>query len=271
MMTRRVLCSFSRACLSAIVALACSSCGFFQSQPALPKHAAIESRVTPEADEKFDVLVRNADIIYLPTELFESATRPDPAWKLVEALQRHGGPFAIGFDLIDGDGQSSLDEWMQPQVSTDRLLSRLTFAGTSRERQNCRTLLSETKKRSARFLALGRPLESPTAPPQSPSRGVYETEEEFAAARVAKTFSEHRDEKLLVFLHRLHLGSASGVPYIVAQKIKARQLVLDSRQHPPPRSPLLTGAGPKRLRMVLRIGSRFKIVDGSPSPDGDQL
>jgi len=270
MMTRRVLCSFSRACLSA-VALASASCGFFQSQPALPKHAAIESRVTPEADEKFDVLVQNADIIYLPTELFESATRPDPAWKLVEALQRRGGPFAIGFDLIDGDGQSSLDEWMRPQVSTDRLLSRLSFSGTARERENCRALLSETKRRSARFLALGRPLERPATRPQTPSREVYETEEEFAAARVAKTFSEHSDEKLLVFVRRRHLGSASGVPYFVAQKIKARQLVLDSRQHPAPRSPLLTGARSGSLRASLEIVGRFEIVDGSPSPGGDQL
>ncbi|MDP9003507.1 MAG: hypothetical protein M3N12_01805 [Verrucomicrobiota bacterium] len=269
-MRRRVLCSFSRACLSA-TAFACASCGFFQSQPALPKRAAIESRVTPEADAKFDLLVQNADIIYLPTELFESATRPDPAWKLVEALQRHGDPFAIGLDLIDGDGQSSLDEWMRPQVSTDRLFSRLSFSGTARERDNCRTLLRETKRRSARFLALGRPLERPATPPQAPSREVYETEEEFAAARVAQNFRDHSEEKLLLFLHRQHLGSASGVPALVAQKIKARQLVLDSLQHPSPRSPLLTGAEPERLRVSLRNVRRFEIVDGAPAAGRDQL
>ncbi|MEY2565105.1 MAG: hypothetical protein QOH88_3298 [Verrucomicrobiota bacterium] len=265
MKTRWVRFPWWRGCLSAL-ALFCSSCGFFPSQPPLPKHAAIESRITPQADEKFDALVQNADIIYLPTELFESASRPDPAWKLVEALQRHGAPFAIGFDLIDSDGQASLDEWMEQQVSTDRLLSRLSFSGTARERENCRALLGETKKRATRFLALGRSLERPAAPPQAPSREVFESEQEFAATRVARTFSAHNDEKLLVFVHRRQLSSASGVPHFVAQKINARQLVLDSRPHPATRSPLLTGARPERLRASLGIVHRLQIVDGPPSP-----
>jgi hypothetical protein len=303
---RRVLFSFSRTCLSAIV-VSCASCAFFHSQPALPKHAAIESRVTPEADEKFAALVQNADIIYFPTELLEPASRSEPAWKLVEALHRHGGSFAIGSDLIGGEGQALLDQWARQQVSIDNVISRLHLFGTARERENCRALVSETSKQPTRFLALRCPPELFAAPPQSPTREeiarsfhpppgdfqifadrfatargmnegklreAYETallEEEFTAERIVGHFREHGDEKLLVFLHRRNLGSVRGVPYFVAQKIKARQLVLDSRQHPPSRSQLLASTGPERSRASLGVTRRLEIVDGSPTAGRDQL
>jgi hypothetical protein len=86
---------FSQACLMTLLA-SCASCGFFCRQPALPKHAAIESRETPQADEKFAALVKNADIIYFPTELPGPVSRSEPAMKLVDALQRSGNSFAIG-------------------------------------------------------------------------------------------------------------------------------------------------------------------------------
>ncbi len=302
---RRVLFAFSRTCLGAVVA-SCSSCAFFHNQPALPKHAAIESRVAPEADEKFAALVQNADIIYFPAELLEPGSRSEPTWKLVEALHRHGGPFAIGSDLIGGEGQALLDQWARQQVSTDNLISGLPLFGTARERESCRTLLSETSKRVARFLALRGPPEIFAAPQQSPTREeiargfhppsgdfqvfvdrfapargmnegklreAYEAallEEEFAADRIAGHFREHGDEKLLVFLHRRHLGSVRGVPYFVAQKIKVRQLVLDSRQHAPSRSQLLAYAGSEKSRASLGT-RRLKIVDGSPTAGRDQL
>jgi hypothetical protein len=67
---------------------------------------------------------------------------------------------------------------------------------------------------------------------------------------------------LLVLVHRRHLGNDRGVPYFVAQKIKARQLVLDSQPHPPARSQLLALGG--------REG-RLEIVDGAPGAGRDQL
>ena len=187
----------------------CSSCGFFSRPPALPRHAAIEFATDSGGDDKFALLVENADIIYFPTELVGPPRSSESSWKLVEALQRNGGRFALGWDLIGG-----------------------------KESETCRAFLREAGKRGANFMALR--AESETAL----------LHEEFAAERIAGYFREHRDEKLLVFLHRRHLGNNRGVPYFVAQKIKARQLVLDSRQHPP-ESPRLLAGGGSWLRQTL--------------------
>jgi len=285
---------------------ACPSCAFFYRQPALPKRAAIESRETPQADEKFAALVQNADIIYFPTELAGPASRFEPATKLVDALQRSGSSFAIGWDLICGNEQALLDQWAKRQLSTENLISRLPLSGTARERENCRALLGESKEWGVRFLALRCPAGLSAAaqseatldalarpeiprgfhlPPGdfqrfaerfSAARGMdenglrvaYQAEllaEEFAAERIVGHFREHRDEKLLIFVHRRHLASARGVPYFVAQKIKARQLVLDSQPHPSSRSQLLA------LRGHDGVPGRLEIIDGSPITGSDQL
>jgi uncharacterized iron-regulated protein len=90
-------------------------------------------------------------------------------------------------------------------------------------------------------------------------------EEEFAAERIVGYFRDHRDEKVIVFVHRRHLQSARGVPYFVAQKIKARQLVLDAAPGRSSRSQLLAG------RRDGGIGRRFEIVDGSPGTGHNQF
>lgn len=296
---------FSRACLMALLA-SCAGCGFFYRQPALPKHAAIESRETPQADEKFAALVENADIIYFPTELPGLASRSEPATKLVDALQRSGNSFSIGWDLIGGEEQALLDQWAKRQLSTDNLISRLHLSGTARERENCRALLGATRERDVRFLALRCPADllaavrseatlEALARPETPrgfhpppgdfqrfaerfsaARGMNETglraayeagllAEEFAAERIVGHFREHGDEKLLVFVHRRHLESVRGVPYFVAQKIKVRQLVLDSQPHRSLPSQLLA------LRGQGGVPWRLEIIDGSPSAGSDQL
>lgn len=199
-----------------------SSCGFFARPPALPRRAAIDS-TGDSSDDKFTLLVENADIIYFPSELVGPARKSEAPWKLLEALQQTGGRFALGWDLIGGGEQS---------------------------------ILREASKRGAHFIALR--AESETALPR----------EEFAAERIAGYFREHRDEKLLVFLHRRQLGNNRGVPYFVAQKVKARQLVLDSREHPENSRLMADGRSWPRQIPILR---RFQIVNSSPSAGSDQL
>lgn len=280
----------------------CGSCGFFYRQPALPKHAAIESGEAPEADEKFAALVQNADIIYFPTELSGLMSPSEPAMRLLEALRRNGNVFAIGWDLIGVEEQPLLDQWVKRQLSNENLISRLHLFGPARERENCRALLSESKESSVRFLALRCPVDllAPTrsevtpnvlARPEFPRgfhpppgdfqrfaerfsaarmnetglRAAYDAAllvEEFAADRISGYFREHRDEKLLIFIHRRHLENIRSVPYFVAQKIKARQLVLDSQSN--------------RLQLLAwrsRRGSRWRLelIDGSPGTGSDQL
>jgi uncharacterized iron-regulated protein len=297
----RLVFFFARACLMVLFAL-CGSCGFFYRQPALPTHAAIESREAPQADEKFAALVQNADIIYFPTELSGLISPSEPAMKLLDALRRNGNVFAIGWDLIGAEEQPLLDQWVKRQLSTENLTSRLHLSGTARERENCRALLGESKEWNVRFLALRCPADLLAAtrsevmphvlarpefprgfhpPPgdferfaerfsaarmnETGLRAAYEAAllaEEFAADRISGYFREHRDEKLLIFVHRQHLENIRGVPYFAAQKIKARQLVLDSQSN--------------RLRL-LALGSRrgirwrLEIIDGSPRAGNDQL
>ncbi|MEN3369922.1 MAG: hypothetical protein V7609_2065 [Verrucomicrobiota bacterium] len=235
-------------CLPLIV---CSSCAFFSRQPALPRNAAIDSG----DEDKFSLLVESADIIYFPSELVGLPRASEASWKLVEALQRRRR-FALGWDLFAGDEQSILDQWSDRQLPAETI-ARLHLHGGPRESETYRVFLREASKRGAHFMAL---------------RSENETtslREEFAAERVAGYFREHRGEKLLVFLHRRHLGNKRGVPFLVAQKIRARQLVLDSREHPPESSRLLAG-GWSWLRQT-RIVRRFQIVNSSPAAGSDQL
>lgn len=220
---------FRQACLTATL-LSCSSCAFFSRPPALPQHAAIETKATPLADARFAALVQNADIIYFPTELLGPGLSSGPAAKVMDALQGSGNSFAIGWDFIAVEEQALLDQWANGEIATEGLFTRLHLCGTEREREKDRALLVEAKKWRARFLALRSP-------------GDMRAEIEFAAQRIVGQFREHRDEKLLIFLGRRHLETTSGVPHFVAQKIKARQLVLDSDPDRSSRTQLLAWRG----------------------------
>jgi hypothetical protein len=259
---------FRQACLTAFL-LSCSSCAFFSPPPALPRHAEIETKATPLADARFTALVQNADIIYFPTELLGPGLSSGPAAKLMDALEGSGDSFAIGWDFIAAQEQAFLDQWANGEISTDRLFARLHLSGTEREQEKDRALLVEAKKWRVRFLALRSP-------------ALARAEAEFAAQRIVGQFREHRDEKLLVFLDRRYLETISGVPHFVAQKIKARQLVLNSHPDRASRPQLLAwrrrdsggdgrdggrrGGGGRG-----RLAGRFEIVDCPPGTTGDHL
>jgi hypothetical protein len=195
----------------------------------LPRQAAIES--TDAGDEKFDALVQSADIIYYPSESVTLRTRSEAAWKLLEALQRHGGSFALGWDSISGEQQVVLDEWANRSAATSSAMPRLHLDASPGEEANSHAFLRAAGKRGAHILALGRPA----------SNIATQSSEEFAAARIADYFREHRGEKILVFLRRTQLDQAQGVPHFVAQRTKARQVVLNPRPASMPRGRLLAG------------------------------
>jgi hypothetical protein len=212
-----------------------ADCSFFSRQPPLPRRAAVEPG---GGDETFTNLVQSADIIYFPVESVVLLPRSSVAWKLLEALKRNGGSFALGWDTAVGDEKVR------------------------------RALLTEAGRSGAQVLALHVPPELVAAemspefvpPPEdferfarrSSSRGLKEgalraeyeaalMRQQLAAEKIASYFKEHRSEKMLVFLRRDEVRGDYGVPYFVAQKTKARQLVLNSPQAPPPRSRLLAG------------------------------
>jgi hypothetical protein len=147
---------------------------------------------TTGSEEKFAAVVHDADIIYFPTESVALHSRTEAAWKLLETLRERGGPFAIGWD----------------------------WNGSETER---RTYLDEAKKGGAEILALN----------DAKWRARNEaglTADQFVADEITAYLSEHRSDKILVFLRRERLGMGEGVPHLVAQKTKARQLILNPRR-----------------------------------------
>jgi hypothetical protein len=210
-----------------------ASCSFFSRQPALPRRAAIEST---GSGEKFARLIEEADIIYFPSESVTLDSRSEAAWKLLEALRGTGGSFALGWDL----GERA-DDYRNFLAEAGK-----SGAGILPLRAPAQVVADETtrgfepppddfEKFARRF--------SPRDPNEPKMRDAYETAlraEQFAAAKISSHFREHRGEKILVFLRRDHLGPDRGVPYFVAQKTKARQLILNPQRHREPGPGLLT-------------------------------
>jgi hypothetical protein len=218
---------FADRCLLLAAALLCGSCSFFSRQPPLPRQAAIE--LTSAGDGKFDALVQSADIIYYPSESVTLTKRSEPGWKLLEALQRSGGSFAFGWDAISGEQQVVLDEWANRSASSGGSMPRLHLDAVGGEEENRRVFLRAASGKGAHILALGR----------STSDISAQSSEEFAAGRIADYFHEHRNKKILVFLRRAQLDRNQGVPYFVALRTKARQVVLNPRPRAAPGGRLL--------------------------------
>ena len=61
---------------------------------------------------------------------------------------------------------------------------------------------------------------------------VLNDADQLVADQIASYFGEHRNDKVLVFIRRERLGLGRGVPYLVAQETKARQLILNPARSP---------------------------------------
>jgi hypothetical protein len=144
------------------------------------------------SEEKFAALVQDADIIYFPSESVALHSRAEAAWKLLETLRGRGGSFAIGWDWNGNEG--------------DR-----------------RTYVDEASKAGAEILGLN----DVKWRAQNQTTG---TADQFVADEIAVYLREHRGDKVLVFLRRERLSMGQGVPYLVSQKTKARQLILNPRK-----------------------------------------
>jgi hypothetical protein len=61
---------------------------------------------------------------------------------------------------------------------------------------------------------------------------VLDDADELVADKIASYFREHGSDKILIFIRRDRLGLGRGVPYLVAQQTKARQLILNPTKSP---------------------------------------
>ncbi|MFL6588858.1 MAG: hypothetical protein ACJ8M4_01665 [Chthoniobacterales bacterium] len=201
------------------------SCSFFSPAPALPRHAEIESK---SSDEKFAALIDAADIIYFPSEAADLARRSNIGARLLESLHRSGSSFAMASD-----------------------------AGSEAEFQ--RRLVLEGKRLKAEMVEL-HPMPEATSDESSRGRDMEPVTDESIAGRIVAYVKEHREVKLLAFLRHDRLTQSGGVPHLVAQQTKARQLVLNP-QVPSRHGPGLMARRKSDWRLV---PGRFEIVDRTP-------
>ena len=206
------------------------SCSFFSPAPPLPRHAQIESK---SSDQEFSALIDAADIIYFPSEAADLARRSNIESRLLDSLHRSGNAFAIGSD-----------------------------AGSGSEFQ--RRLAVEGKRLEAEIVELHSGTQT-ASDDASGGRDMEPATDEFIAGRIAAYAQEHRAGKVLAFLRRERLGQKAGVPFLVAQQTKARQLVLNPQARPRPGG-LMAG---RRNGGRLGLG-RLEIVDRTPITGADQ-
>lgn len=263
-------------------------CALFNGNPPLPKHGVIETTGTPRALDEFTEVVERADVLYVPADRVPWVLRPESGWKLIEALQKNGA-FAVAWDAIASDEQALLND-LRSDGAVEQLTSQMAFEGPPNERQHCRELLRQTRALRISQLALrcprelaaklgrGQPLDATetamlptgfTAPGESERTTSDRTgafiSSQFMAEKIVRQLQAHSGEKLLVFLSRQELEEGHGVPFFVAQKTNARQLVLESKPPPQTRTRLLTrkeNGTPPRF---------FEIEDGAPRSRGDDL
>ncbi len=234
----------------------------------LPKQASVERLPKPASETDYVAAVQNVDVIYFPTERAASAGHSEPAALLLDALEKTHRPFAIGWDMIYASQQPLLDRVATATGSTrEQLLAQLEISGGGRAREHCRAVLREARAQGVQYLALRCPAElvrkisaseKLTAAEEALVARGYNVPSEafdsyvsqrggslgnphldhsyraelvrlqFAAEGIVHYLRKAGGDKLVVFATAGDLESDYGLPYLVAQKANARQLVLGS-------------------------------------------
>lgn len=253
------------------VAATLQGCASFSGKPPLPKQALLEHEGHPTAETDFTALVPLADVIYFPSDRAASGGRGEPAARLLEAMEREGTPFAIGWDVLDAPQQPLLDKLPAAMTPGARegILDQLVISGSGRVREHCRAVLRDPRFATVCHLALRWPsaiaakMESAErlSPDEErelprgftvPAAGAeafaerlartgaapsvvaaayrsYVLAQQFAAEQIVAHFRAlGASGRLVVFVSRDDLAAGQGVPFYVAQKIRLRQIVLDS-------------------------------------------
>jgi hypothetical protein len=94
------------------------------NKPPLPKCALGAAPPKATEDEKWTATVNRADVIYFGLTK-RSAAETEPAWPLVEVLQRNGARVALGWTELSTAQQPILDQWQRAEISPQQLLDQL--------------------------------------------------------------------------------------------------------------------------------------------------
>gem|GEM_PF-3178104 len=270
-----------------LAAVLTSGCGGF-GKPALPKMPAAETTQTNPENEEWASQLRVADVIYF--SLTKSwAADEQPAWQIVEMMQRSGQRTALGWTEVPSRQQPLLDQWQRQEISASQLLDQLAAPeraemlrhalrpdlaqvalGSSREllaKIRAGEVLSEEERTSLPSGFRPRPemFENFVDRAQTSSllrrynlRRLYRAHlvaEQTIAQNVVRFIRDNSNAKLLVFVPDDLMISPREIADFAAQKTPLRQLILD-RQHSLPEAR-------KRLLAHRRRGP-FEIVNRAP-------
>ncbi len=256
-----------------LAAVLLTGCGTF-NKPALPKFATGEAPRPAAEDEAWAAGVRRADVIYVGLTK-KSAAESQPAWRIVETLQRSGTRVALGWSELPVTQQPLLDQWQRQEISAEQLVEQLgvpprgdwmrqalrpdlvqVALGSPREllrkiqrgealSENERALLpADYRPRPEAFDNFVDRVST------SPRLRRYNTErlyrahiaaEQMIAESIVRFMQENAGTKLLVFLPDDAMINPREVADYAAQKSSLRQMILD-RSHSSPAPPQLLAA-----------------------------
>lgn len=253
-------------------------------KPPLPKFAT--GRAPPKAteDDQWSASVRRANVIYLGlTKGF--ATESEPAWRVVDALQRNGDRIALGWTELSTDQQPFFDQWQRQEISSQQLLDHLGAPDRSdRLRPDLVQVALGSSRDLLRKIRAGDPLttEERASLPKDyrlPANAFNEfadhvstsarlrrynvthlyrahlAAEQMIAENIVRFMRDNPAVKLLVFLPDDAMISPREVADYVAQKAPLRQMILDHAQTSPGERPRL---------LARRRGWLLEVINGAP-------
>ncbi len=251
-----------------LLAVGVSSCGLFPRKPALPAPSTVSSE---NRNDEFSAAVREADVVYYSLDAPKSSLDLT-GWRLAEALRNGGGKGAIAWLTLDADQQPILDEIARRNDRLNAALGSLRWKLGASRRSSALAILRSTagvpqlaiglpaglqgkiangaKLDAADEAALPSDYRDPVgglenfAEQLAATHGLRSRDienlyrahlvaEQFAAEKIVNYLRANKGARLLVFARRRDLG-ADGVPFFVAQKLKARQIDFDRREREEP-------------------------------------
>jgi hypothetical protein len=256
--------------LAAALTSGCTAPG----KPPLPKFATGEAPLKEPADDTWAATVRRADVIYFGLTK-RSVVDSEPAWRVVNALQRSGARVALGWTEFPAAQQPLLDQWQRQEISWQQLLDQLgapargdwlrpalrpdlvqVALGSPREllsKIRAGDALTEEERARLPKNYRSRPdafdnfVDRVSTSPHLRRYNVahlyraHLAAEQVIAENIVRFRYDNPNVKLLVFLPDDVMVNPREVADYVAQKASVRQMILDrSEALPGERSPLLT-------------------------------
>ena len=245
--------------LAAALTSGCGNAG----KPALSQTPAAATTQTNPAHEEWAPQLRVADVIYF--SLTKSwAADEQPAWQIVEMMQRSGQRIALGWAEVPSRQQPLLDQWQRQETSAPQLLDQLVAPeraellrralrpdlaqvalGSSPEllaKIRAGEALSEAERASLPRGFRARPemfenfvdrVTTSSRLRRYNVRRLYRAHlvaEQAIAENIANFIHDNPNAKLLVFLPEDLLIDPREIADFAAQKTPLRQMILD-RQH----------------------------------------